>query len=215
MRRLGCVTRNCRQGPMPAEASLFSLAHLYTPQVPLPVLISHLHLFLIFSSHDPHGPHSCWLMTTLQMSPVYQIHNWGLSHIKQETGSFILLLHRMGLSIFTFLSDYAQVLMYVCMHACMWRQRTVLGGHSSGTFFLDFGYKVSHWDQKLADQARLTGQWARGIFLPLHPQRWDYRCVLPCLDFSMVWHFNSGSYACTANTLRKEASPSLVSYKCI
>lgn len=128
MRRLGCVTRNCRQGPMPAEASLFSLAHLYTPQVPLPVLISHLHLFLIFSSHDPHGPHSCWLMTTLQMSPVYQIHNWGLSHIKQETGSFILLLHRMGLSIFTFLSDYAQVLMYVCMHACMWRQRTVLGG---------------------------------------------------------------------------------------
>lgn len=129
MRRLGCVTRNCHQGPTPAEASSFSLAHLYTPQMPLSSPISHLHLFLIFSSHgpqgphNPHGSHSCWLMTTLQMSPVYrarETHNWGLSHIKQETGSFISLLHRMGLSIFAFLPLTMPrcSCMCACMHAC-------------------------------------------------------------------------------------------------
>lgn len=44
--------------------------------------------------------------------------------------------------------------MCACMPAC--GAEDSLGGHSSGTFFLDFGYKVSHWYQKLADQEKLN-----------------------------------------------------------
>lgn len=139
--------------PSPAEASSFSLAHLHTLQMPLSAPISHLHLFLIFSNH----PHGCRLMMTLQMSPVYRAREMHACHTSsKKQGVSFRCYTGMGLSIFTFLSLSMPrcSCMCACMHAC--GAEDSLGAHSSHTFFLDFGYKVSHWYQKLADQEKLN-----------------------------------------------------------
>lgn len=160
--------------------------------MPLAAPISHLHLFLIFSNR----PHGCRFRTTLQMSRVYrarETHNWSLSHIKQETGSFILLLHRDGLKHFrVFIYVYAQVLMYVCMHACMHvEQRTVLGvtPWAPSSVILDTRFLIG--TRSLLIRPGWLANESEGSFLPLHPQRWDYRHVLPCPAQIFTWFGNS------------------------
>lgn len=82
------------------QGLLIQLCVPYSPLLPFSAPAPCLHLPLVFSNSS-HSSHCRWLMVTLcrwaLIIELIRCVTWGLSHIKQETGGSISLLHRDGL----------------------------------------------------------------------------------------------------------------------